>query len=105
MKINKRHYYVNRDNLGSRSLFYGSKYESLTLKNHIPIQKQSFRRQLTSFISEFWFNNLIQYVVHQIKTIKLVEFNFIFKENALFERKSKAKNKFFLTFDLNYAKT
>jgi hypothetical protein len=75
------------------------------LKNHIPIQKQSFRRQLTSFISEFWFNNLIQYVVHQIKTIKLVELNYIFKENALFERKSKAKNKFFLTFDLNYAKT
>jgi hypothetical protein len=30
-------------------------------------------------------------VVHQIKTIKLVELNFIFKENALFERKSKAK--------------
>ena len=36
----------------SRSLFYGSKYESLTLKNPIPIQKRSFRRQ-------FWFNNLI----------------------------------------------
>jgi hypothetical protein len=32
-------------------------------------------------------------VVHQIKTIKLVELNFIFKENALFERKSKAKKK------------
>jgi hypothetical protein len=66
------------------------------LKNHIPIQKQSFRRQLTSFISEFWFNNLIQYVVHQIKIIKLVELNFIFKENALFELKSKSihcKNK------------
>jgi hypothetical protein len=30
---------------------------------------------------------------------------FIFKENALFERKSKAKKKKFLTFDLNYAKT
>ena len=44
-------------------------------------------------------------MVPQIKTIKLVESNFIFKENALFERKSKAKNKFFLTFDLNYAKT
>jgi hypothetical protein len=44
-------------------------------------------------------------VVHQIKTIKLIELNFIFKENALFERKSKAKNKFFLTFDLNYANT
>jgi hypothetical protein len=29
-------------------------------------------------------------VVHQIKTIKLVELNFLFKENALFERKSKA---------------
>jgi hypothetical protein len=33
-------------------------------------------------------------VVHQIKTIKLVELNFIFKENSLFERKSKAKNIF-----------
>jgi hypothetical protein len=44
-------------------------------------------------------------VVHQVKTIKLVELNFIFKKNALFERKSKAKNKFLLTFDLNYAKT
>ena len=32
-------------------------------------------------------------MVHQIKTIKLVELNFIFKENALFERKSKAKKK------------
>ena len=31
--------------------------------------------------------------------------NFIFKENALFERMWKAKNNFFLTFDLNYAKT
>ena len=50
--INKRHYYVNRDDLGSRSLFYGSKYESLTLKNPIPIQKRSFRRQC-------WFKNLI----------------------------------------------
>ena len=30
-------------------------------------------------------------MAHQIKTIKLVELNFIFKENALFERKSKAK--------------
>ena len=38
-------------------------------------------------------------------TIKLAELNFIFKENALFERKSKAKNKLFLTFHLNYAKT
>jgi hypothetical protein len=57
--INKRHYYLNRDDLGSRSLVYGSKYESLTLKNHIPIQKQSFRRQLTSFISEFWFYDLM----------------------------------------------
>jgi hypothetical protein len=44
-------------------------------------------------------------VVPQIKTIKLVELNFIFKENALFERKSKARNKFFLTSDLNYAMT
>jgi hypothetical protein len=34
-------------------------------------------------------------VVHQIKTIKLVELNFIFKENALFERKSKANFFFF----------
>ena len=44
-------------------------------------------------------------MVHQIKTIKLVELNFVFEKNALFERKSKAKNTFFLTFDLNYAKT
>jgi hypothetical protein len=35
----------------------------------------------------------------------VVELNFIFKENALFERKSKAENKLFLNFDLNYAKT
>jgi hypothetical protein len=39
-------------------------------------------------------------VVHQIKTIKLVELNFNFKENALFERKSKAKNNFCLPLTL-----
>ena len=39
-------------------------------------------------------------MVHQIKTIKLVELNFNFKENALFERKSKAKNNFCLPLTL-----
>ena len=39
-----------------------------------------------------------------MKTIKLVELNFTFKEHTLFERKLKAKKKI-LTFDLNYAKT
>jgi hypothetical protein len=74
-------------------------------RNIIKMEQIRFCKNKRTSDHLFVLKTLIDRSTQQGYNRQLVELNFIFKENALFERKSKAKNKLFLTFDLNYAKT